>query len=163
MPAPLSHDNGFTLIELSIVLVIIGLIVGGVLVGQSLIQAAGVRAQIAQIEQYNTAVNTFYGKFGYLPGDIPATTAVQFGLSASVAARSWSGVTYGDGDGVVMGLVAGETDGGETYLFWSDLAAAALIQESQVANINCNISVGFCNVPATTWARERHICLQRRV
>ena len=42
-----SYSGGFTLIELSIVLVIIGLLVGGVLVGQDLIRAAGVRAQIS--------------------------------------------------------------------------------------------------------------------
>jgi prepilin-type N-terminal cleavage/methylation domain-containing protein len=48
--------TGFTLIEMSIVLVIIGLIVGGVLVGQDLIRAAYIRAQITQIEKFNTAV-----------------------------------------------------------------------------------------------------------
>ncbi len=45
-------------------LVIIGLIIGGVLVGQDLIRAAEVRAQISQIEKYNTGVETFYGKYG---------------------------------------------------------------------------------------------------
>src|SRR5580692_12405602 len=75
------RETAFTLIEMSIVLVIIGLIVGGVLVGQDLIRAAGVRAQISQIEKYNTAVNTFYGKYGYLPGDIPAEPAAQFGFA----------------------------------------------------------------------------------
>ena len=50
--------KGFTLIEMSIVLVIIGLIIGGVLLGRDLISAAAVRAQIAQIEKYNAAVNT---------------------------------------------------------------------------------------------------------
>jgi prepilin-type N-terminal cleavage/methylation domain-containing protein len=59
----------FTLIEMSIVLVIIGLIVGGVLVGQSLISAAAVRAQISQIERYQTAVNAFRDKYSGLPGD----------------------------------------------------------------------------------------------
>ena len=43
-------NRGFTLIEMSIVLVIIGLVVGGVLVGQDLIRAAYERAQISQIE-----------------------------------------------------------------------------------------------------------------
>ncbi len=74
--------SAFTLIELAIVLVIIGLIVGGVLVGQNLINAAAIRAQITQIEKYNTAANTFRGKYGYLPGDIPDPYTTQFGLVA---------------------------------------------------------------------------------
>ena len=49
---------GFTLIELSIVLVIIGLIVGGVLVGQELIRAAFVRAQITQIESTRRSIRS---------------------------------------------------------------------------------------------------------
>lgn len=51
---------GFTLVELSIVLVIIGLVVDGVLVGQDLFCAAAVRATISQIEKYNTAANTLF-------------------------------------------------------------------------------------------------------
>jgi len=76
------NESGFTLIELSIVIVIIALIVGGVLVGQDLISAAAARAQISQIEKYQTAVYTFQGKYGYLPGDISDSTASQFGFVA---------------------------------------------------------------------------------
>jgi prepilin-type N-terminal cleavage/methylation domain-containing protein len=76
-----SLTAAFTLIELSIVLVIIGLVVGGVLVGQDLIRAAYLRAQIAQIDQYNQAVNTFYAKYQALPGDMNVPTATQFGFT----------------------------------------------------------------------------------
>lgn len=69
MSAPSRH--GFTLVELSLVLVIIGLIVGGVLVGRDLISSANIRAGISQIEKYNTAVNTFKLKYDCLPGDCP--------------------------------------------------------------------------------------------
>ena len=58
-----TREQGFTLIELAIVLVIIGLIVGGVLVGQDLIKAAEIRASVTQIEQYNTAAK-------YIPHEI---------------------------------------------------------------------------------------------
>src|SRR5665213_289434 len=97
----MTSNLGFTLIELSIVLVIIGLIVGGILVGQDLIKAAEVRAQISQIEKYNQAVNTFRAKFGGLPGDLPAVYANQFGFIPR-----GSGCNNGRGDG--NGLIEGE-------------------------------------------------------
>jgi hypothetical protein len=116
-----------------VVLVIIGLIVGGVLVGQDLVRAAGERAQITQIEKFNTAANTFFGKYGYLPGDIPAAAAAQFGLAAR-------GPYAGQGDG--NGLLEGNTGAGpgthytitigagETAMFWNDLSSAGLIEGS---------------------------------
>jgi prepilin-type N-terminal cleavage/methylation domain-containing protein len=88
--------GGFTLIELSIVLVIIGLIVGGVLVGRDLIRSAAVRAEISQLEKYTTAVNTFRGKYDCLPGDcINATTF--FGATAP----NGNTVYNGNGDSYV--------------------------------------------------------------
>ena len=70
--------TGFTLIEMSIVLVIIGLIIGGVLVGRDLISAATVRAEISQIEKYKTVTRTFEEKYGYAqaqPGQtVPASS-----------------------------------------------------------------------------------------
>ena len=66
--------KGFTLIELSIVLVIIGLIIGGVLVGQDLIQAGKIRAQVKQLQDFELAYNTFELKYGCMPGDCPNVT-----------------------------------------------------------------------------------------
>ena len=119
-------SKGFTLIEISIVLVIIGLLVGGVLVGRDLIAAAQVRAQISQIEKYQQAVNTFKGKYDYLPGDIKDPEATQFGF------RARSGLYTSDGNGIVEGASAGARHGGfqcgETALFWADLNTALLIE-----------------------------------
>ena len=67
---PQKKTSAFTLIELSIVLVIIGLIVGGVLVGQDLIVAAKNRALLSQVEEIDTAINTFRLKYNGLPGDL---------------------------------------------------------------------------------------------
>jgi len=61
--------RGFTLIELSIVLVVIGLFIGGILVGKSLVEAAQINAVIRQLTQYDVAVNNFHSKFKQLPGD----------------------------------------------------------------------------------------------
>ncbi len=147
---PPSCRQGFTLIELSIVLVIIGLVVGGVLVGQDLIHAAEIRAQIGQIEKYNTAVNTFRIKYSYLPGDIPKDQAVQVGFTARTG-------VYGDGDGngyinTINAAVMSFGLGGETMLFWNDLSSAGLVDGSFTAadtaiNINADSSLFAAYLP----------------
>jgi len=119
-----SHSqSGFTLIELSIVLTIIGLIVGGVLVGQDLIKAAGLRATIQQIEKYNSATNTFNNKFGGIPGDISVTNAAAFGLYTAAGSQG-----RGDNNGLVDGTVATPAAWSqEGCMFWVHLTNANLL------------------------------------
>lgn len=70
---------GFTLIEMSIVLAIVGLLAGAILVGRDLIQAAALRNVVAQLERYDTAITAFKLKHDCLPGD--CAHASTFGLS----------------------------------------------------------------------------------
>ena len=143
----ISRSSGFTLIELSIALVIIGLIVGGVLVGRDLITASVIRSQLSQIESYNTAVNTFRGKYSGLPGDISVSSANQFGFYAGT---NCSGV---EGQRDNNGLIDGNANPNylqqaidETGLFWQDLSTSRLIKDSFPGNpsapVNCNATVG---------------------
>jgi len=143
--------SGFTLVEMSIVIVIIGLIVGGILVGRDLVRAAEVRATVTQIEKYNQAVNTFRGKYGYLPGDMPATPALQFGFAAR-------GTSCGQGDG--NGIIAappftcfGATEGdGETAMFWVDLSFAHLIDGSfSTANATALTGIDYTGTGLSLW------------
>lgn len=126
------NQQGFTLIELSIVLVIIGLIVGGVLVGQDLIKTAEVRAAIAQIEKYNSAVNTFRGKYNGVPGDLEQAQATAFGLYSATAATG-APAFYGDGNGLLEGgaasgaAPAGTNIIGENAIFWRHLSEANIV------------------------------------
>lgn len=118
------NEKGFTLVELSIVLVIIGLIVGGVLVGQDLIKAAQVRAVVSQLQQYDAAINTFRSKYDGLPGDF--TRAVAFNLGNPPA--------NGNGDGLINAAGApAATFSGELQQFWHQLSAANLIGGNYLA------------------------------
>ena len=121
------YQRGFTMVELSIVLVIIGLIVAGVLVGQDLIRGAEVRATVSQLERFSATVNTFRVKYTQIPGDI--NKAEDFGLNDPDVA------TIGlDGD--ANGLLSSVNDdvdsislaSGEIVNFWFHLSRAKLIE-----------------------------------
>lgn len=75
------NKHGFTLVELAIVLVIIGLLVGGVLVAQDLIHAATAQRFIKQTHKFNQATLAFRLKYQCLPGDCLATKAAAMGLT----------------------------------------------------------------------------------
>lgn len=64
-----SAQKGFTLVEIAIVLVIIGLLLGGVLKGQELIANSKIKATESEIQQWAAAVYTYQDKTGQLPGD----------------------------------------------------------------------------------------------
>ena len=107
-----SSNKGFTLVELSIVLVIISLIVSGVLVGRDLIEGARLRATVQQIGDFNTAVNTFELRYNALPGD---ANGARFGLTGT-----------GNGDGTIVDDTTNNASG-EPTIFWQHLSEEGLI------------------------------------
>lgn len=136
------QQNAFTLIELSIVLVIIGLIVGGILVGRDLIEAAKVRAQISQLEEIKTAYSTFQLKYGCTAGDCANATDF-FGNSTA----------NGNGNGIVQNSDGGCSTPGscqnsacwafdfEMSRFFEQLSLAGMIP-GQYRNSQ-NIDIGY--------------------
>lgn len=117
----LNKNSGFTLVELSIVLIIIGLLVGGVIAGKSLIGAAKLRAQIVQLEDYKAAYSTFQLKYDAVPGDM------------SNASSLWSGVYDGNGDGM-LNMESDDSDdnvnGAENRAFFWHLSESGLVKGS---------------------------------
>ena len=125
------RKKGFTLVELSIVLVIIGLIIGGVMTGQSLMRAAELRAVISEVEQYKTALRTFKDQYFYLPGDLP--NAYDFwpsaGCTDTVATDASPGGCNGNADGYIAAS-SGGTRHVERFRGWQHLGLSEIIPGS---------------------------------
>ncbi|MGB1539754.1 MAG: prepilin-type N-terminal cleavage/methylation domain-containing protein [Rickettsiales bacterium] len=124
--------QGFSLVELSIVLVILGLLTGGILGGQALIRSAELRAITTEYDKYQTAINTFKDKYFQLPGDM--TNAIAFWGDNTThcddgdATNNGSpGTCNGDGDGAMESSPAPSVEG-ENFMFWQHLAYAGLIE-----------------------------------
>ena len=125
------RTSGFSLVELSIVLVILGLLTGGILTGQSLIRAAELRAVTTEIQEYSTALYTFKNKYFALPGDMP--NATQFWgkdatfCNAHSGTASPTGTCNGNGDGSIDRGISGGNAFAENYTLWKHLALSGLI------------------------------------
>lgn len=120
--------SGFTLLELSIVLVISGLIIGGITAGQELIRSAELNRITSDVNKYKVAVNTFKLKYNALPGDIDNAIAYWGAAHATpatclVTASTTNATCNGNGDGVIN-LAVGSY---EYYRAWQHLSNADLV------------------------------------
>lgn len=126
------NQHGFSLVELSIVLVILGLLVGGILAGQSLIRAGELRSVAVESDRIKTAMAAFRDKYQALPGDI--TNATSFwgiaggttGNDATCANASSTDARTcnGNGDGQILNY----TGSYETFRIYQHLANAGLLE-----------------------------------
>jgi prepilin-type N-terminal cleavage/methylation domain-containing protein len=115
------QQSGFTLIEIAIVLVIIGLLLGGVLKGQELITQAKIKNVANDFNGLTAAVYSYQDRYKRLPGD-------DLGASRwTVAGAALAAPNLGNNDNVIAGTYNSPNGQDESRLFWLDLRLAGFI------------------------------------
>jgi len=178
-----SKQSGFTLVEIAIVLVIVGLLLGGVLKGQELITSGKAKALYADKSAVQAAYNTYNDRFRAIPGDDIAASTRFSGLACGVVGANASATATtcinGGGDGQInpigntgnannyarvtstlaVNFVNGNTN--EQYKLWQHLRAAQLIKTEGTGageiSINpANAANGWTSVSSVpTWVGQQ--------
>ncbi|HUL96627.1 MAG TPA: prepilin-type N-terminal cleavage/methylation domain-containing protein [Usitatibacter sp.] len=117
------QQSGFTLVEIAIVLVIIGLLLGGILKGQELINSAKVKNLANDFRVIPTYIYAYQDKFKALPGDDAAANTHMAGPPAATVASTPAAK---QGNGVIDGNWNSTTNTDESYLFWQHVRMANL-------------------------------------
>lgn len=122
--------NAFSLVELSIVLVILGLLVGGILAGQSMIRASELRSVTTEYNKWLTASQAFRDKYFLMPGDLKiAETIFGVGTNCPNFTSNDVGTCNGNGDGFLL------NSSFEGNHYWWQLGKAGLIEYNLSANL----------------------------
>ena len=106
----MQRNSGFTLLEMSIVITVIALIIGGIMLGDNLIRNAQINSVTGEMSNHISAIKTFQDKYQAMPGDF------------SQATTYWSSATNGDGDGHISDV--------EGFDAWQHLALAGMVEGS---------------------------------
>jgi len=122
------RQSGFTLVEIAIVLVIIGLLLGGVLKGQEMIESARIKSVVTDMNGIAAAYNTYFDRYHAIPGDEAAAT---------YTGRGWTGTGNGNANGV-LGISPAQTftNGGEQPALWRALRNAGMTSGDILAPAN---------------------------
>jgi len=114
-----SQQSGFTLVEIAIVLVIIGLLLGGILKGQELINSAKVKNLANDFRTIPTYIYSYQDKFKALPGD-------DINVANHVTGATPATTPGTVGNGVIEGHWNSQTATDESFLFWQHVRLANL-------------------------------------
>jgi prepilin-type N-terminal cleavage/methylation domain-containing protein len=165
-----NSQSGFTLVEIAIVLVIIGLLLGGVLKGTELIENSKVKRAVSEINGVTAALYAYQDRFQQLPGDD--------GPLANITARggAWANFTFAGGANGAIAAPVGQTfnptANTENEYFWKDLKAAGFLNgDSAAATVAVlprnafggliGFTVGPVGLPAANQLAGRIVCLSQ--
>lgn len=109
------RQTGFTLVEIAIVLVLFGLLMGGILKGQEMVTQARIKNIIADYTGISAAYAGYQDRYRAVPGDDPR------------AAQRWTGAASGNGDGQVGGKYNSQNPADESRLWWDHLRRSGFV------------------------------------
>lgn len=128
-----SQQKGFTLVEIAIVLVIIGLLLGGVLKGQELINSAKVKNMIGDFRTTSALIYGYQDRFKNFPGDqTQAQLDAAFGAAVATACQAGAGCAQNNGR--IDGDWNAAANTSETFVFWQHVRLANLATGATALN-----------------------------
>jgi len=133
-----SGNKGFSLVEMSIVIVIIALLVSAVMKGRSLIDEAKMRAIVSEVTQHKLALNSFYAKYNQYPGDF------------NQAVANWTNATptqNGDNNGRIEFKNTAGTPVYEGYRAWEHLSYARMVNNTYLGTQTTSAAAVETDVP----------------
>lgn len=116
-------QSGFTLVEIAVVLVIIGLLLGAILGGQELIENSRVRNAVSEINSIRAASNGYFDRYRVMPGDDGPVATLQ------ARGSSWAGITVGGNNNGQIAAPANPfaAPTAEHLGFWQHLRASGFL------------------------------------
>lgn len=125
-------NRGFTLVEIAISLVIIGLLAAAVTVGYGMVEQSQIKETVSMADELKSNINYFNDKYFAYPGDL------------NTATRYWPDASDGDGDGIVNYV----GDPREDVFFWNHLYRAEILRNPYEGDVAKGHEIG-ANMPKT--------------